>query len=282
MRYGIGIPNGSIHADLHTLVNFAQLAEQSGWDGIFLEDYIVWQSHQDVPTYDPWVVLAAMAMVTTRVRLGVMVSALPRRRPWKVAREAVTLDHLSHGRMTLGVGIGDTPFDVSFTRFSEELDARRRGQMLDEELAIIAGLWRGDPFRFHGAHYRVDEITLLPPPVQSPRIPIWVGGQFPRKAAMRRAARWDGATLYRADNSDMSPDDVRTLAAFVARERGTLDGYDIAVGGRARRADETAERAHVRALADAGATWWGEYLDPVVGDAAAMHAYIARGPLRIE
>ncbi|MBI5880124.1 MAG: LLM class flavin-dependent oxidoreductase [Chloroflexi bacterium] len=282
MHYGIGIPNGSIHADLHTLVGFAQLAEQSGWDGVFLEDYIVWQSHQDVPTYDPWVVLAAMAMVTTRVRLGVMVSALPRRRPWKVAREAVTLDHLSHGRMTLGVGIGDTPFDVGFTHFDEQLDARRRGQMLDEELSIIAGLWRGEPFQFHGEHYRVDEITCLPRPEQSPRIPIWVGGQYPRKAAMRRAARWDGATLYRADNSDMSPDDVRALAAFIRQARGTLDGYDIAVGGRARRADCDAECAHIRALADAGATWWGEYLDPEVGGVEAMHAYVARGPLRIE
>jgi alkanesulfonate monooxygenase SsuD/methylene tetrahydromethanopterin reductase-like flavin-dependent oxidoreductase (luciferase family) len=227
--------------------------------------------------------LAAMAAVTTRVRLGTMVSALPRRRPWKVAREAVTLDHLSNGRMTLGVGIGDTPFDVSFTRFDEELDAKRRGQMLDEELAIIAGLWRGEPFRFHGEHYHVDEITCLPRPVQSPRVPIWIGGQYPRKAAMRRAARWDGATLFRADNSDMSPDDVQALAAFIRQQRGTLDGYDIVVGGRARRADENTERGHVRALAEAGATWWSEYLDPVTtGDADMMRAYIARGPLRID
>ena len=115
MRYGICLPNGGACGDPGTLADFAALAEAAGWDGIFLEDYIVWQGHQEVPTYDPWISLAAMALRTTRLRLGTSITPLPRRRPWKVASEAVVIDHLSHGRMILGVGIGDTSIDVSFS-----------------------------------------------------------------------------------------------------------------------------------------------------------------------
>jgi alkanesulfonate monooxygenase SsuD/methylene tetrahydromethanopterin reductase-like flavin-dependent oxidoreductase (luciferase family) len=114
MRYGLCLPNGGACADARTLAELAHLAEEAGWDGVFLEDYIVWQGHQDAPTYDPWVALAAMALRTEKIRLGTQVTPLSRRRPWKVARETVTLDHLSNGRLILGVGLGDTLIDVSF------------------------------------------------------------------------------------------------------------------------------------------------------------------------
>ena len=107
MRYGINLPNGGLTGDPRTAAELAALAEVSGWDGVFLEDYIVWQGHQEVPTYDPWILLAAMALHTTHVRLGITVTPLSRRRPWKVARESVTLDHLSNGRMILGAGLTD-------------------------------------------------------------------------------------------------------------------------------------------------------------------------------
>ena len=144
MHYALDLPNGGAWGDARTLAELAQLAEESGWDGVFLEDYIVWQSRADVPTYDPWIALAAMAMRTERIRLGTHVTALARRRPWKVAREAVTLDHLSHGRIILGVGLGDTGesvgSDISFTHFGEVVGAKQRAQMLDEALDVIAGL----------------------------------------------------------------------------------------------------------------------------------------------
>ena len=145
MQYALNLPNGGNWSDPRTLAELAQLAEESGWDGVFLEDYIVWQSQQNVPTYDPWIALAAMAMQTKRVRLGTNVTPLARRRPWKVAREAVTLDHLSNGRFILGVGLGDTGesvgSDISFTNFREVTDAKQRAQMLDEALDVIVGLW---------------------------------------------------------------------------------------------------------------------------------------------
>ncbi|MCL4490151.1 MAG: LLM class flavin-dependent oxidoreductase [Chloroflexi bacterium] len=172
MQYGLSLPNGGMYHDARSLGEFAHLAEEAGWDGVFLEDYIVWQGHQDVPTYDPWVALAAMALATERVRLGTTVTPLPRRRPWKLAKEAVTLDHLSNGRLILGVGLGDASIDSSFTHFGEVMDVKKRARMLDEALEVLVGFWSGQPFRFDGEHYHLKEITCLPRPVQTPRIPI--------------------------------------------------------------------------------------------------------------
>lgn len=286
MQYALSFPNGGVWGDARTLAELAHLAEKSGWDGVFLEDYIVWQSQQDIPTYDPWIALAAMAMWTKRIRLGTNVTPLARRRPWKVAREAITLDHLSDGRIILGVGLGDTGesvgSDISFTHFGEVTDARQRAQMLDEALAVIVGLWSGEPFYYDGRYYHVEEVRFVPPPLQIPRIPIWVGGGWPLKGPSRRAARWDGSCLYKHQSHYMTPEDIRALKTLVQQQRGFFEGYDIAVGGSQRRADWDEERAYIRSLAEAGATWWVEYLPPDVGDLEIARAHIARGPLRID
>jgi hypothetical protein len=123
MKYGLTMASAGVAGEAHTMGKLAHIAEESGWDGIFLEDYIIWQSHADVPTYDPWITLAAMAIRTQRIRLGTMVTPIARRRPWKLAQELMTLDHLSNGWMILGVGLGDTGesilTDSSFANFGE-------------------------------------------------------------------------------------------------------------------------------------------------------------------
>jgi alkanesulfonate monooxygenase SsuD/methylene tetrahydromethanopterin reductase-like flavin-dependent oxidoreductase (luciferase family) len=285
MQYALNLPNGGAWSDARTLAELAQLAEESGWDGVFLEDYVVWQSDQEVPTHDPWIALAAMAMQTNHIRLGTQVTPLTRRRPWQVARETVTLDHLSDGRLVLGIGLGDTGesvgSDISFTHFGEATDARQRGQMLDEALDVIVGLWSGEPFNYDGLYYQVREVTFLPRPVQTPRIPIWVGGGWPLKGPLRRAACWDGSCLYRHQDHYMTANDVRDLKAFIQQRRGSVDGYDIVVGGSPRRPDREEERNYIRSLAEAGATWWIEYIPPDVGGPESVRASIARGPLRI-
>jgi alkanesulfonate monooxygenase SsuD/methylene tetrahydromethanopterin reductase-like flavin-dependent oxidoreductase (luciferase family) len=286
MRHGLNLPNGGVCADVRTLAELAHLAEEAGWGGVFLEDYIVWQGHQDVPTCDPWVALAAMALRTERMRLGTTVTPLARRRPWKVARETVTLDHLSNGRLILGVGIGDTSIDVSFTRFGEVTDARQRAAMLDEALEVLAGLWSGEPFSYHGEYYHIDEVTLLPRPVQTPRIPIWVGGGWPLQGPTQRALRWDGSCLYKHTYGDpwedWTPEDVRSLKAQADSRRAASAPFDIALGGRHRGDDQEQERALIRSLAEAGATWWIEYVPPQIGGLDAIRASIERGPLRVD
>lgn len=286
MLYALNLPNGGNWSDPRTLARLAQLAEDAGWDGVFVEDYIVWQSQQHVPTYDPWILLAAMATRTKRVRLGTNVTPLARRRPWKVAREAVTLDHLSNGRFILAVGLGDTGesvgADISFTNFGEGTDARQRAQKLDEALDVIVGLWSGEPFHYDGKYFQVQEVRFVPRPVQTPRIPIWVGGGWPLKGPAQRAARWDGSRLYKHRTGSMTPVDIRALRAFVEQQRGSLEGYDIVVGIDRKNADMDKEGAYLPSLAEAGATWLAEYLSPDLVDLERVRAHIARGPLRID
>jgi alkanesulfonate monooxygenase SsuD/methylene tetrahydromethanopterin reductase-like flavin-dependent oxidoreductase (luciferase family) len=165
VRYAISIPNFGEWADPRTMVELAREAEAAGWDGFFLWDHIRF-STSPLPVQDPWVLLAAIATVTERMTIGPMVTPLPRRRPWVVARQAVSLDHLSNGRVLLGVGIGE-PVDVELTAFGEQGDRTVRAAMLDEALSIIAGLWSGEEFSFNGDHYQLAPMTFLPRPASS-------------------------------------------------------------------------------------------------------------------
>ena len=256
MRYGLELAPWGPYADPRALARLAQTAEAAGWDGVFLWDSML-HDPDDLPKADPWLALAAVALATERVRLGTMVTPLPRRRPWQLARQAVTLDHLSGGRLILGVGLGD-PSEEEFAWFGEiGTDHRTRARQLDEGLAILDGLWRGEPFAFAGEFYRLHEMTFLPRPVQTPRIPIWVGGWWPNTAPMRRAARWDGVHPGRLGRP-LSPDDVRALVAYVAEHRSAPEPFDVAVGGTTPGDDPSAARDQVAAVATAGATWWME------------------------
>ena len=283
MRYGLEISAAGACGDARTLADLAHLAEDAGWDGVFLEDYIIHYDPLYLWTYDPWVALAAMALRTERIRLGTMVTPIARRRPWKLARELITLDHLSGGRMILGVGVGDGA-EQSFTHFGEVTDPKRRAEMLDEGLDILAGLWSGQPFSYDGTHYTIREVAFVPRPVQVPRIPIWVGGSAQRKGVVRRAARWDGIVPYKGPGTtgweDFTPDDIRQVRASIECQRSASTPFDIAIGGRSRGDDWEQERALIGGVAAAGATWWMEAI--FAPDLEAMRAAIRRGPLRID
>src|SRR5260370_26406309 len=135
---------------------------------------------------DPWVALAAIALRTRTIRLGTLVTPLPRRRPWMVARETVSLDHLSAGRLIFGVGLGGGYFD--FEALGEASDAKTLAALLDEGLEVLTGLWRGEPYRHEGMAYHIKDAQFLPRPVQSPRIPIWVPATSPPKPPLPRPA----------------------------------------------------------------------------------------------
>ena len=216
MQYGLSLPTGGECGDPTFLLELAVRAESAGWDGLFLQDYVCYSGDPAASTCNVWCVLAAVAIRTERLRLGTEVTPITRRRPWNVAREAAAIDQLSNGRMILGVGLGDTGeavgVDASFACFAEESDPRTRGVMLDEALDVVAGLWRGEQFTYHGEHYTVEAVTFAPRPVQQPRIPIWIGGGYPNPRPTRRALRWDGSCLYKETRGgpweDMSPEDV--------------------------------------------------------------------------
>jgi alkanesulfonate monooxygenase SsuD/methylene tetrahydromethanopterin reductase-like flavin-dependent oxidoreductase (luciferase family) len=235
---------------------------------------------EKVPVVDPWVALTAAAMTTRRIRLGTLVTPLPRRRPWKLARETVTLDRLSGGRLVLGVGIGD-PADREYADFGEDADPKARARRLDEGLAVLTGLWSGEPFSFEGEFYRVREAIFQPRPVQSPRIPIWVGGFWPSKPPMRRAARWDGVNPLKRTSDGfpaLTPDDVRDLMAYIDAFREGDAPFDVVISGETPGDDRARAGEHVAAYAAAGATWWIEVLDGYRGPFAATRERVRQEP----
>ena len=181
MQFGINVPIFGEYADARLLAELAVEAEQAGWDGFWVWDHLQWSGEEDgeprQSSVDPTVALALIAAATTRVRIGPMVLPLARRRPWKVARELATLDHLSAGRLTLGVGLGGPP-GLEFGDFGEDVDVKVRAGKLDEGLAVLQGLWTGEPFEFAGKHHVVQGAQLLPPPRQQ-HVPIWVAGSGP-------------------------------------------------------------------------------------------------------
>jgi alkanesulfonate monooxygenase SsuD/methylene tetrahydromethanopterin reductase-like flavin-dependent oxidoreductase (luciferase family) len=283
MRYAVNVPNFAEYADARTAAALAAEAEAAGWDGFFVWDHMVFDRRLRLPIADPWVLLAAVALATERLRLGPMVTPLARRRPWKVARETVTLDHLSGGRLLLGVGLG-TPAADEYGTFGEPTGARERAAKLDEALEVLTLLWSGETMSFHGEHYRLDEVAFLPTPVQRPRIPIFVAGAWPRRAPLRRAARFDGVVpLKVAADGDLEPltaGDLGELLAIVRAHRAGGEPLEVMVGGETPGGDRAAALALVEPLAEAGMTWWTESLEPRRGDLEAMRERVRQGPPR--
>jgi alkanesulfonate monooxygenase SsuD/methylene tetrahydromethanopterin reductase-like flavin-dependent oxidoreductase (luciferase family) len=271
MRYGTIITGGPVHEQ----VALAQSAEKAGWDGVFTWDGI--HVGDDVEVGDPWVLMAAFAMATSRVRLGAMIMPLARRRPWKVAREAVTLDHLSNGRLVLPVGLGAVD-DSGWGRVGEPTDRRTRAERLDETLEILTGLWSGKPFGYQGRHYRFEPMAFTPMPIQRPRIPIWVVGGWPSQRSMSRVLRYDGVLPYvlPGRGAGEGPEAVGEMRAWIG-ERRSLEGFDIVVEGTTPAGDRSAAAEAVRPWREAGATWWIES-DWSSLDAGATRRRIEAGP----
>jgi alkanesulfonate monooxygenase SsuD/methylene tetrahydromethanopterin reductase-like flavin-dependent oxidoreductase (luciferase family) len=259
MRFGLYDPCYGEYADPHRMSDLARRAEAAGWDGLFISDHLQWLSPSPQPVGDPWILLAAMGMSTQRIRLGILVTPLARRRPWKVAREAVTLDHLSGGRLILGTGIGGDWLG-EYSAFGEPADDQRHAEQLDEGLQVVTGLWSGAPFSFEGAHYHIRDVQFLPTPVQQPRIPIWVAAGWPRKRPFRRAAQWDGVIPFKYGGL-LVPEDCRKMLAEIRQQRTGGEPFDLACyASTVTEGSEVADDVMAR-FAEAGVTWWLQGLD---------------------
>ena len=279
MRFGILVPNfGNCCGSPRELAELAVEAEDSGWDGLFIFDHILYSNDERVPLVDPWIALAAIAMNTKRMRIGPLVTPIARRRPWKLARETVSIDQLSNGRLTLGVGLGD-PTDVEFTSLGENGEDRMRAAKLEEGLEVLVGLWSGEPFSYLGKHYEVRNVQFLPRPLQSPRIPIWVAGRWPRRAPILRAARWDGVfPLGLARGSKLNPAEIRKVLCFIRNHRTATTPYDIVATSGANSQVDDSEM--LRAYAAAGATWWMTDMRRWRNSREELRSQIRKGPPR--
>jgi alkanesulfonate monooxygenase SsuD/methylene tetrahydromethanopterin reductase-like flavin-dependent oxidoreductase (luciferase family) len=248
MRSGLFVPLFDELADPAIVARLSAEAEHAGWHGVFVWDHVRWREPV-VDVADPWITLSAMATATERIRLGPMVTPLARRRPVKVARETATLDRLTGGRLTLGVGLGSDEFGSEYSITGEELDDRRRASMLDESLEILAAAWSGETVHHRGEHYTVDGMRFLPRPVQRPGVPVWVAGYYGKPRPLRRAARHQGFFPVNLEQPDQLAEIVADLAAL-RREAGTdpSEPYDV-VAALPPGSDPTGYAA-------AGATWW--------------------------
>jgi alkanesulfonate monooxygenase SsuD/methylene tetrahydromethanopterin reductase-like flavin-dependent oxidoreductase (luciferase family) len=276
VRYGLHVPNFEFFGDASVLGDLARLGEEAGWDGFFIWDHLEWPGSE--PAVDPWVALAVAAVRTSRIRLGTLITPLPRRDIVKLARETVSVDRLSEGRLVLGVGLGWETIP-EWASFGHEPDKRVRGEMLDEGLEVLAALWSGNAVDHHGVHYRVSTPGQAPP-VQEPRIPVWVGGGWPAKRPFRRAAKWDGVMPISSrvlQGEDLAPLDLEEISAFIGAERVSGGPFEILKGGTT---VDAADREQPEAYRAAGATWWLESLVPWGCTLEAVEQRIRLGPPR--
>jgi hypothetical protein len=272
MKYGIALP----YTNARTIAKLSKVAEESGWEGCFLGDAI-WCE-------DPMISLAAAAMVTDRIRLGTMITPAPLRIPWKLASESLALDHLSNGRLTLGLGAGAVW--MGWQAFPDEVtDPKARGEMLDETLDILTLLYQRKPFDYDGRHYHLkltelDEMHYPPRPVQQTRIPLWSVGIWPKMKTMQRVLKCDGIIAEKRDQEnqqqDITPEDVREIKAYVHANRDLSRPFDIVLNGKVADLSRSQLQEKLLPLMEAGATWWIEGMWDANEETATQ--LIRRGP----
>ncbi|SDS75993.1 LLM class flavin-dependent oxidoreductase [Microlunatus soli] len=260
MRFSINIPNFGDFADARAVAAVARAAEEAGWDGLFLWDHVVHTKdlRRGQPFGDPWMLLTAAALATSKIKLGPLLTPVARRRPEQLARQVATLDAISTGRVIFGAGLG-APIEDEFGSFGDSTDARVLAGRLDEGLELLARYWTGDRVDHDGEHYTVRDVELLPATVQHPHPPVWIGGYWPNKAPMRRAARWDGVVpLFTSARHGVppAPTEVAAMINYVSDHRSDPAApFDVVIGG-STGPDSAAEI--IGPIADAGATWWDE------------------------
>lgn len=279
MKHGFVFPIGQAR----TAAEFAREAELAGWDGFF-----VWEP---VWGEDAWVMLAACAMVTDKIRLGTLLTPVSRRRPWKLAMETATVDRLSNGRLILSVGLGAVHENSGWEEFGEVTDKKLRAERMDEGLDIITGLWKGQPFTYAGKHYQVKAYTdnypgppAPLPPAQKPRIPIWVVGAVNRERSLRRILKYDGfvptlvvgANTTPQEGSSYTPEQLRRAVDWLLANREIETPLDVIIEAQTPGDDSNKAREILQPWLDGGATWHIESMWELLGDAQADEKVLRR------
>ena len=277
MKYGLYTPNFGDCGEAATLVELAVECEASGWDGFFIWDHLQWPGME--PAVDPWVALAAIAVRTKRISIGPLVTPLPRRDIVKLARETVSLDRLSQGRLILGIGLGWEALP-EWAGFGHEEDAKARGAMLDEGLEVLEALWSGKAVNHTGRYYKA-VCEGFAPPIQTPRIPIWIGGTWPSSKPILRAAKWDGVvpiSKTQAEDGIVTPSDLVDIRSLIRAAGNERDDYDVAIIGMTPDLNDTSAISEYQ---NAGATWWVEASAPWTKTVDDMKEQIRKGPPKI-
>ena len=219
-QFGVTIPNNWGVSDPKEVLALGPEAEQMGYDSIWVMDHLfntgyIRERLEDRPYYHPMAMLSYMSATTSRVVLGTSVLVLPYHNPVELAKYAATLDQMSGGRVTLGVGAGG---------MAEEFEAlgipmRDRGLLTNESIAIMKELWTNHQPEFQSRRWDFSDLQFSPKPVQQPHIPLWIGGSSP--GALRRTARvgdgWHPTGLSPEDFA-IGRQEVSSLAQAAGRD----------------------------------------------------------------
>lgn len=278
MKFGIYAPNfGNTFGNPKLVTELAIEAEKSGWDGFFLWDHIIYTEEGYPDTVDPFIALTSVAENTEKIHFGTMVTPLPRRRPWKLARETVTLDILSEGRLILGIGLGGPS---EFSLMNEETNLRILAKMTDEHLEILNGLWSGNDFSYTGKYYSTDKVKFLPRPIQKPRIKTWGAGTWPKKGPFKRATKLDGVVPLSVDyRNPLTPDDYCNMIEYM-KNHGLSYPYDI-VKISYNIPEDSDKKRIILDFQDAGVNWWLELVSDWTGRYETIKDIIIQGPPKI-
>lgn len=267
MRFGLNLAPFGEAADPRVVAQLAAEAEAAGWEGFFLWDHMNWD-RWGPEIGDPWIALAAAAGATRGVLLGTMVSPVFRRRPTTVARQLVSLQQLSQGRMVLGVGLG-APDPEESVNLGEEGRLAVRARMTNEALALITRLWSGKPVVHRGEFYKIKSTGFLPTPPQP--VPIWVAASYPFRAGpLERAQTYQGIVPACYDEEPLPSEVLARLAAH-------LPGKEVVYGAYSGQ-DAGLDRERVQAYREAGVTWWLEPLNPWRAPFSELRARLRQGP----
>lgn len=272
MRFGIFLPPFHEFSDPRNVADLASSAEDAGWDGIFIWDHML--SEPGFAVADAWITMAAIASATRELRIGAMVTPLARRRPWVLARQIATLDHLSSGRLIVGVGLGDDGWR-EFSSFGEKVSPRDRAAQLDEALELLQLFASGESIDFDGTEYQVHSSPFLPRPLQQP-VPIWVAGRWPNRRPLARAARYQGFfPIFAVPDPPTIPakTDIDTIVEHLPK---TGSQYDLVVRYAMSLADNPVEGAHQ--LFESGVTWILESFGAFGPDFGTIKRVVAAGP----
>jgi alkanesulfonate monooxygenase SsuD/methylene tetrahydromethanopterin reductase-like flavin-dependent oxidoreductase (luciferase family) len=272
MRLGIYLPLFEDFADPRRAAELAAQAEEAGWAGLFVWDHML---AGKMSVGEAWTTLAAIAAATSTIRIGAMVTPLARRRPWVLARQIATMDRLSGGRLTVGIGLGDDGWR-EFSSFGEVQDAAERGRILDESLDLLRKLLSGEPVEHAGARYTVSSAPFRPVPVQDP-VPVWAACWWPNRKPLARAARLQGCFPVFGSAGRPPPPSAGDLTAVRAelRRLGAPEDHDLVIRCALHRLDPAERASALRTFADCGVTWVLEGFGP--GQPADEVAAFVRG-----
>ena len=271
IKYGVYIANFSIFDSPNDYVELAVEAENHSWDGFFMWDHTI--GSRGKPAAEPYTTLSAIAVKTERIFLGTTVTGLPRHKPWTLARQITTIDHLSKGRFILGVGLGAPE---EYEMFHEPSDPIILKEKVEESLEIIIGLLRNKRFSFSGKHYQVNEVNFQPKPLQHP-IPIWIGGEWPHKGPMKRAAQYQGVFPIHAGSDDiLTPTDIVNILTYIKKYRPSLENFDVVM--LMFTTGDKVKDAWIKNYIEVGVTWLVEVIYPGRGSKEEIFQRIRLGP----